>query len=275
MLVLEAWTAYVTGSLALLSDAGHLMVDLSGLAFAYWALRWAARPASDQATYGYYRAEVLAASLNGFLLIGVVAFVTVSAARRLSNPLEELATTQILIVAVIGLGANILAALFLHDHARTNINAQGAFLNVVGDALASLGVIIATLLVRWTGQTIYDTLVSFVVAGIIAWGAWSLLRSSLRILLELAPPHIDVDAVRNAVLAVDGVLDVHDLHVWTLTPGHHSASLHATVAPSQSDNHQILRRIEAVLSDEFELDHCTIQLEPPHATPSPMRGGPG
>ncbi len=266
MLILEVWAAIETGSLALWSDAGHLLVDLSGLAFAYWALRWASRPASDHATYGYYRAEVLAAGLNGFLLIGVVAGITISAVNRLAAPLEELATTQILIVAVIGLAANVLAAIFLHEHAQHNINAKGAFMNVMGDAIASLGVIAATLLVRWTGNTLYDTLISFVVAGIIAWGAWKLLGSSLHILLELAPPHINVESVRAAVEAVEGVADVHDLHVWTLTPGHHSVSLHATVENSHAQSHRTLRQIERVLSREFGLEHCTIQLEPPAVT---------
>ncbi len=263
VLILELWASWVTGSLALLSDAGHLFVDISGLLLAYMALRWAARPATPRATYGFYRAEVLAAAANGFLLLGVVLFIVGRAIERLNSPLEHLDTNIVLPVAIIGLLANLVAAKFLQTDAKDSINTRGAFLNVMGDALASLGVIASALLVRFTGDPIYDTLVSFVVAAIIGVAAVGLIRDTSSILLERTPSHIMADDVKRAVESVPGVVNVHDLHVWTLTPGRHSASLHATIATSHlTEFWEVTAAMEAMLAERFGLDHCTIQVEP-------------
>lgn len=263
ILAVELWGAWRTHSLALLSDAGHVLTDISGLVLAYLALRWASRPATPQASYGFYRAEVLAAGLNGFLLVGIVVFLVVRAVDRLRRPLADLDSTTVLVVAALGLLVNLVAALLLREGARENINARGAFLNVLGDAVASLGVIGSALLVRATGDPVWDTVVTFVVAAIIAYGAVGLLRSTTSILLETAPPHIDLAEVKRHVETVAGVVNVHDLHVWTLTPGRHSASLHVSIGREQVPRfHHVVRGIEALLAERFGLTHCTIQVEP-------------
>lgn len=261
--MVELWAAIVTGSLALLADAGHLLVDLSGLVLAYFALRLASRPADTQATFGYARAEVLAAAVNGLLIVGVAIAIVVRAWNRLQSPLAELDTDLVLIVATIGLLANILAAYLLEQGAKENINAKGAFLNVLGDALASLGVIVATLLVRFTGDTRYDTFVSFLVAAIIIVAAWGLLRGAVAVLLERAPPHLQPADIKRAVEGLDEVVNVHDLHVWTLTPGEHSLSMHVTISQDATGRfHQVIKQIEDLLMERFDLGHCTIQVEP-------------
>ncbi len=263
ILVVEVWGSIVTGSLALLSDAGHMLGDLSGLLIAYLALRWASRPATAQASYGFYRAEVLAAAVNGIILLGIVVFLASRAVQRIRSPLETLDTNVVLPVAVLGLLVNLLAAWLLHEDARENINTRGAFWNVLGDAVASVGVITSALLVRWTGDPLWDTLVTFFVAAIILYGAYGLLRSTMQILLEVAPPHIDLADVKRQVESLEGVVNVHDLHVWTLTPGKHSASLHVSIARDQIPTfHQVTKRIEGLLVDRFGLEHATIQVEP-------------
>lgn len=263
VLVVELWAAYVTGSLALLSDAGHLLVDLSGLVLAYFALLVASRPATPQATYGFFRAEVLAAAFNGLLLLGISGFILFRAWQRLQRPLPELDGTLILAVAVVGLIANLFAAKILHHDAQENINARGAFLNVLGDALASIGVIIGAVLIIVTGNTVWDTVVSVVVAVIIAYSAIRLIRSAVHILLEVAPPHMDLADVKRQVESLPSVVNVHDLHVWTLTPGRYSATLHVSIRRDRTPMfHEVIHEIENLLMERFGLDHCTIQVEP-------------
>ncbi len=275
VLIVEVWASIRTGSLALLSDAGHLLIDLSGLVLAYFALRWASRPATPQATYGFYRAEVLAAGINGVLLVGIVLFLVYRAFERLRDPLPELDTSLVLIVALIGLAANIIAALMLHRDAQENINTRGAYWNVLGDAVASVGVVFSALLVRWTGNSSWDTYVTFLVAAIIAYGALGLLRASASILLETAPPHLDMADVKRAVEGLGDVVNVHDLHCWTLTPGQYSLTMHVSIAAAAVPRfHHVIHDIEELLLERFELDHCTIQVEPEGADPESDRFDP-
>lgn len=272
---LEVYGAWRTGSLALLSDAGHMLIDLSGLVLAYFALRWASRPATPQATYGFYRAEVLAAGINGVLLVGIVLFLVSRAVARLRSPLEELDATFVLWVALVGLGANVLAALMLHRDAQESINTRGAYWNVLGDAFASIGVVLSALLVRWTGDPSWDTHVTFLVAGIIAWGAVGLLRSSMAILLETAPPHLDMEDVKRSVEGLPGVVNVHDLHCWTLTPGEYSLTMHVSIERgSIPEFHHVTHAIEELLAERFGLQHCTIQVEPEGQDPDSDRFDP-
>lgn len=261
--VAELWAGFRTGSLALLSDAGHVFVDMSGLVLAYFALRIASRPADPQATFGYARAEVIAAAINGLLVIGIGVAIVVGAVQRLRNPLEELDTRLAIIVAIIGLLANALAAYMLHGDAKENINARGAWVNVLGDTFASMGVILAMFLVRWTGMTIWDTIVSFVVAAIIFVASWSLLRGALAILFERAPPHLKPREIKQAVESLPDVVNVHDLHIWTLTPGNHSLTMHVSIRRQTIPRfHLVIRDIEDLLQERFGLGHCTIQVEP-------------
>ncbi len=262
LLVAEVWAGIAAHSLALLSDAGHVLTDISGLVLAMVALRWASRPATAKATFGYLRAEVLAAMANGILLTGVVVFIVLRAVDRLRHPVDSIDTTTVLVVAVVGLGINLLSARLLHQHAKHNINARGAYLDLVGDALSSVGVIVSTLIVRATGDVVWDTVVAFIVAGIIALGAANLLRSTFAILLERVPPGVDLDVVRKAMRDVDGVAEVTDLHVWTHTPGSHSLTAHVAIKPESAAAFQsILKEVEHVLAERFALEHCTIQIE--------------
>ncbi len=259
----ELWASLRTGSLALLSDAGHVFVDMTGLLLAYAALVLASKPATPRATYGFGRAEVLAAAINGLLVVGIAVAIVVGALIRLRNPLESLDTGLVLVVATIGLAANLVAAMFLRLDAKQNINSRGAFLNVLGDSLASLGVIVAGLLVWWTGNTLWDTVVSFLVAAIILFAAWNLLKGAVAILLERAPPHLHPQDIKRAVESIPEVRNVHDLHIWTLTPGHHSLSMHASIRRSATDRWlEAIESIEDLLMERFGLEHCTIQVEP-------------
>jgi cobalt-zinc-cadmium efflux system protein len=263
ILFLELGAAYTTGSLALLSDAGHILTDLSALTLAYFALRVASRPATAEATFGYLRAEVLAAFVNGLVLMGIVLFIVVRAFDRLADPLESLNTTVVLVVATLGLAVNLVAARLLHADAQHNINTRGAYLDVLADAVASVGVVVSALLVRFTGNLHWDTYVSFLVAGIISIGAIRLIRSASLILLEATPSHVDLTEVKRVVESVPGVVNVHDLHVWTLTPGQLSATLHVSILRDRIPSfHYLIRDIEGVLAERFGLHHCTIQVEP-------------
>ncbi len=263
ILIVEVWAAFETGSLGLLSDAAHALVDVTGLGLAYAALVLASRPASPQATYGYGRAEVLAAAINGILVIGIAIAIVWRASQRLQDPLESLDSELVLLVAAISLAVNVGAAYLLKRDAGENINSRGAFVNVLGDALASMGVLISALLVRITDNTIWDTLVSFLVAGIILFAAWGLLRGAVAILLERAPPHLAPVDIKAAVENLECVVNVHDLHVWTLTPGHHSLSMHVSITEEAAqDFARAIHEIESLLMQRFGLEHCTIQVEP-------------
>lgn len=278
MMIVEVWASVVTGSLALLSDAGHMLTDLSGLLLAYLALRMASRPATKNASFGFRRYEVLAAGANGVLLVGIAAFIVLRAIDRLQRPLESLDTGLVLAIAVLGLLANIVAAWLLRRDASHNINAEGAWWNVVGDAVASLGVIVATLAVRWTGDIHWDTYVSFLVAGIILAGAVGLLRRTSAILLETVPPGVDLDEIKRGVETLPGVVNVHDLHCWTHTPGEDSLTMHVSIDRDRIPVfHHVIRSIEDLLREKWELVHCTIQVEPEGEDPvsdhfDPVRG---
>lgn len=263
MMVVEAYVAWLTGSLALLSDAGHMLADLLGLLLAYAALRVASRPATHRASYGFARYEVLAAGANGFLLMALVLGLAWRALARLRSPVAELDTPVILAVAALGLAVNILAAWLLHRGAGENINARAALWNVLGDGLASLGVLVAIGIVHMTGDTRWDTYVTFAVAAIIFVAAARLLRQSASILLEAAPPGIDLAEMKEHVEALPGVVNVHDLHCWTLTPGNHSLTMHVTIDRSRLPRfHHVVHDIEHLLATRWGLRHCTIQAEP-------------
>ena len=263
MFGIEVWAGLKTGSLALLSDAGHLLVDMSGLALAYGALVLASRPASPQATFGHARAEVLAAAINGILVVIVALAIVARAVQRVRSPLDSLDTSLVLKVAVVGLLANIFAALVLRRDARQSINTRGAFVNVLGDGLASIAVIMSAILVAQTGDTRWDTFISFLVAGIILYAAWGLLRGAVMILLERAPPHLAPAEIKHAVEGLRDVVNVHDLHVWTLTPGQHSLSMHVSIRTDSTPRFQdVTEAIEELLRERFGLEHCTIQVEP-------------
>lgn len=265
LMVAEAVTAFRTGSLALLSDAGHMFTDVLGIGMALAALTATRRRSGDpQRTFGLYRLEVLAALANALLLSGVAVYVVIEAVRRFGDP-PEVRTGPMLAVAVLGLLANLVAFALLRPGARESINLQGAYLEVLGDLLGSLGVIAAALVIAGTGWWWVDPLVAVAIGLFILPRTWRLGRAALRILVQAAPEHLQVTAVHDRLVAVPGVAEVHDLHVWTLTSGMEVASAHLTVAPG-ADVATVLAAARTTLRDEFRIEHATLQIEP-GATP--------
>jgi cobalt-zinc-cadmium efflux system protein len=260
-MLVEAVAALVTGSLALLSDAGHMFTDVLGIAMALAAITAAGRAATDsQRTFGLYRLEVLAALANSVLLAAVAGFVVVQAVRRFTDP-PKVPAGSMLVVAIGGLIVNIVAFWLLRAGAKESINVRGAYLEVVGDLLGSVGVIIAALVIAFTGWLYADPIVAVVVALMILPRTFALGRSAVRILVQAAPEHLDVAVVRDRLAAVPGVCDVHDLHVWTLTSGMDVASAHLSLDPA-AELGTVLATAREALHDEFAIDHATLQVEP-------------
>ena len=260
-MVVEAVAALATGSLALLSDAGHMFTDVLGIAMALAAIHAAGRAATDsQRTFGLYRLEVLAALANAVLLTGVAGYVVIEAVRRFTAP-PEVPAGAMLIVATGGLVVNVVAFLLLHSGARESINVRGAYLEVVGDLLGSAGVIVAALVIGITGWAYADPIVAVLVALMILPRTYALGRSAVRILVQAAPEHLDVALVRDRLAAVPGVCDVHDLHVWTLTSGMDVASAHLSLEP-HAELGSVLVSAREALHEDFAIDHATLQVEP-------------
>ncbi|HEX5542911.1 MAG TPA: cation diffusion facilitator family transporter [Micromonospora sp.] len=260
-MVAEAVAAFATGSLALLSDAGHMFTDVLGIGMALAAITAAHRATNNpQRTFGLYRLEVLAALANAVLLSGVAIFVLFEAIRRFGNPPEVLAGPM-LIVAVAGLLANIGAFALLRSAAEESINVRGAYLEVLGDLLGSVGVIIAAGVIALTDWWWADPLVAVAIGLFILPRTWRLARAAIRILVQAAPAHLDVAAVRARLSAVPGVSDVHDLHVWTLTSGMEVASAHLTIE-ADAEVGTVLTDARLALQQEFQIDHATLQVEP-------------
>jgi cobalt-zinc-cadmium efflux system protein len=258
-LLVEAAGAVWTGSLALAADAGHMLTDVGGLALALFAIWIAARPPTPAKTYGYYRVEILAATVNALLLLVVAGVILVEAYHRLRVPRPVLGGPM-LAFALAGLGANLLAAWWLQRGARESLNVRAAYLEVLGDALSSLGVVVAALVVMGTGLTLVDPLVSALIALFIVPRTWRLLRQAVNVLLEGAPPHLDLAEIEAAMVGIPGVRRVHDLHVWTLTSGREAMSAHVVVADLR-ESERLLDALHAVLHADFGIDHTTIQLD--------------
>lgn len=259
-MLVEAVAALLTGSLALLSDAAHMFTDVLGIGMALAAMYAADRAgASTQRTFGLYRLEVIAALANAALLLGAALYVLVEAVRRLAEP-PEVRAGAMLAVAAAGLGANVAAFALLRRGARESINVRGAYLEVVGDLLGSVGVVLAAVVIALTGWTYADPIIAVAVALFILPRTWALGRAALRVLVQAAPEHLDVDAVRGTLRAVPGVTDVHDLHVWTLTSGMDVASAHLSVdAATELDT--VLATAREALHGAYQIEHATIQVE--------------
>ena len=263
-----AYTAFevigglLTNSLALLADAAHMLTDVGGLALALFATWIAQRPATPQKTYGYYRVEVLAATVNAVLLLGAGAYVLYEAFQRLQDP-PEVISTPVLVVAVIGLVVNLIGMRVLRGGAQVSLNLEGAFLEVLSDLLGSVAVIVAALVMWRTGWYYADPLASVVISVMIVPRTWRLLSSAVHVLLEGAPANVDLKQVEAALLALDEVEQVHDLHVWTLTSGLNALSAHVLVrgVDGLAGGQRALERMNALLRERFDLHHTTIQLE--------------
>ncbi|MGH6945054.1 MAG: cation diffusion facilitator family transporter, partial [Geminicoccaceae bacterium] len=251
----------LSGSLALLADAGHMLTDTASLALAWAAFRIARRPHDALRTYGYHRFQVLAAFVNGVALVAIVGWIGIEAARRLLEPIEVLGGLMITI-AVLGLLVNLAAFAILHGGARENLNVRGATLHVLGDLLGSIAAIVAALVILWTGWMPIDPLLSLLVAFLILRSAWFLIRKSGHILLEGSPDWLDVAELRAELTeAVPEVLDVHHVHAWLLTTERPLMTLHANVREG-ADYHAVLLAIRRFLEDRFGIGHATVQIEP-------------
>ncbi|WP_375758498.1 cation diffusion facilitator family transporter [Corallococcus exercitus] len=259
IMVAEAVGGFLTNSLALLSDAGHMLTDVSAMVLSLLALWFAGRPADLKKTYGYYRMEILSALLNGVLLLVITIFILMEAWERMRTPAPvELGTMSL--VAGIGLVANLAALGFLHQ--THSMNVRGAFLHVLGDTLSSVGVLIGAGIMWWTGWYIVDPIISVLISAIIVVGALRLVKDAVDVLLEAVPAHVDLEQVRDLMGKVPGVQAVHDLHVWTISSGMYALSAHLVVAdPMVCNNDDILSAVKHDLFDRFGIDHTTIQIE--------------
>ncbi len=259
-MVVEFVVGFSVNSLALISDAAHMGTDVLGLGMALAAITLASRPATQQRTYGLYRLEVLAALANGILLFAVAGYVLYEAIRRFSEP-PDVPGLPLLITAVIGLIINLISFRLLTAGSKESLNVKGAYLEVMGDLLGSIGVIAAAIILFTTGWAYADPIIGVGIGLFILPRTFKLTRQALRILLEVAPPEIDMEAVRADVLAVPGVEAIHDLHVWTITSGMESASGHI-VLKEGAEYGPVLDGVLAVLREKHHIDHATIQCEP-------------
>lgn len=261
ILVAEVAGGVLTGSLALLSDAAHIFLDMLALALSFAALRVAARPADDRHTYGFHRFQVLAALANGATLVVVAFGIFREAIQRFSEP-EPVLAGPMLVVAVAGLIINLVVARSLHDHDHDDLNVRSAFLHVLGDALSSLGVIIAGVVMLLTGWTLADPIASIVIGFVILVGSGRVLREALHILVEGTPAGLNPLDIAGAMRSDPHVLDVHDLHVWTVSPGYLALSAHVVVEDRLLGEAQALQEdLRRMLATRFSIRHSTLQME--------------
>jgi cobalt-zinc-cadmium efflux system protein len=257
--VFEAVTGYATGSLALLADAGHNLSDVFALAIALGASWLAQRPATAKRSFGFLRAEILAAFINAVSLVVIALLIGVEAIRRFGNP-PDVPGGWLIVVAALGIVINGAGAAVLARGGRDNLNLRASFIHLAGDALGSALVIIAGIIIITTGFEQADTIASLLLAVLILASAWGVLRDSTAILMEQTPAGIEPDDVRDAILSVSGVRSFHDLHIWTISSGFDALAAHVLVAQDE-DCHQRRRDLEQVLADRFGIQHTTLQVD--------------
>ena len=265
IMVAEVIGGLISGSLALLADAGHMLTDAAGVGLALLAAAFAARPATPGRTFGYMRFEILAAVINALLLFGVAGYVLVEAVRRFTAP-PELSTGVMLTVATVGLVANAGSLLLLRGGQQASLNLRGAYLEVLGDLLGSVAVILAAIVIRITGFTQADAIASAAIGLMILPRTWALLREAVDVLLEATPKGVDLAEVRQHINETPGVLEVHDLHAWTITSGLPVLSAHIVItddALADGGGGRVLDQLGECLAGHFDVEHCTFQLEAP------------
>lgn len=259
-MIAEVIGAFVTGSLALLSDAAHMMTDALALAISLVAIQVAKRAADRKRTFGYARFEILAAAFNALLLFGVAFYILYEAYLRLQAP-AEIQSTGMLVIAVLGLIVNLISMRLLSAASGESLNVKGAYLEVWSDMLGSIGVIIAAVLIMLTGWGWVDSVVAAAIGFWVVPRTWTLLKASMNVLLQGVPDGIDIDAVEQAIHAVPGVREVHDLHIWALTSGKNVLSTHLVVDPAPGSEQQVLAQVTELLHEQFDISHVTIQIE--------------
>jgi cobalt-zinc-cadmium efflux system protein len=250
---------WLTNSLALLTDAVHILTDIAALSLTLFALWIGSRPASGTKTFGYYRAEILAALLNGVALGVIVLFILAEAWRRVFAP-PQVAGGGMLVVAGLGLVVNLFVARRLREHQAHSLSLRGAYLHVLSDVFGSLGAVVAGLVVLATGWMAADAVASALIAALILIAAWALVREAVDVLMEAVPAHVDMETLRGALERVPGTDEVHDLHVWSLTTGRYALSAHAVVHAGATGD-RVLAAMAELCAREFHIDHVTIQIE--------------
>lgn len=260
-MVVEVVGGILSGSLALLADAGHMLTDSMALALAVFAFRVSSKPADGRRSYGYQRVQIIAAFVNGLSLLVIVGWILFEAVMRLFDPPEVFGSTM-LMVATAGLFVNIASFIVLHGGDQENLNIRGAALHVLGDLLGSVAAIIAAFVIIWTGWMPIDPILSVVVAMLILRSAWQLVKRSAHILLEGAPEWLDVDDMQAKIFAaVPEVSEIHHVHVWGLTPQHLMLTMHVVLPETVSAPTPVVRQVKSVLKSEFAIDHSTIEVE--------------
>ena len=260
-MIVEVIGGIISGSLALLADAGHMLTDTMALALAAVAFQVSKRPADAKLTYGYQRFQILAAFVNGLSLIVIVAWILYEAVDRFRNPTEILGNTMLLIAAI-GLLVNLVSFLVLHGGDRDNLNIRGAAIHVAGDLLGSVAAIIAALVIIYTGWTPIDPLLSVAVALLILRSAWVLVKRSAHVLLEGAPEWLDLDTMQERIISkVPTVIGIHHVHVWGLTPQDLMLTMHVRLQGAPTNPTECIRHIKAVLKDEYGIGHTTVEIE--------------
>jgi len=257
-LVVEVIGGWLANSLALLADAAHMLTDVGALGLSLFVAWFSRQPATPSKTFGYLRWEILAALINGAVLLVASGWILWESVARLRSP-EPIAGGLMLVVALGGLAVNAISVWLLHGHAHDSLNLRGAYLHVLGDLLGSVAAVIAAIAVRTFGWLHADPIASIVMTALIVRGAWKLVKEAVDVLLEATPRHIDAEALRTAMQQVKGVKDVHDLHVWTLTSGVVAMSAHA-VAPESKEHQRVLEHLHEAVGT-FGIRHATIQLE--------------
>ncbi len=259
MFLAEAVGGVLTGSLAVLADAGHLLSDVGSIGLALFAASLAARPAGGRMTFGYQRSEILAALVNGLLLVAVAIAIAYAAIGRLGNP-PAIEAGGVLGLGLLGLAGNLVATLVLARGGRGDVNLEGVLRHSAADALGSIGVVLAGVVVLAGGSSVVDPIVSLAISALILASSWRLIKEPVDVLMEAAPAGVDVDAAGAAICAEQGVRSVHDLHIWTVTSGFGALAAHVVVA-SDCDRDLVRARIERLLRDHFGIDHTTLQME--------------
>lgn len=256
-LLIETAAGFFSGSLALLSDAGHMLSDVLALLISLYAAYLMRKAPTAQRSYGYHRTEVLAALFNGMLLCVIVGIITLEALQRLYEP-HAVRSGAVIVVGAAGLAINLMVAWMLHGH--EDLNMKGAYYHVLADALGSVAAVISGILIYLTGWLNFDPILSLVIALLVLHSSWTLIRDSINILMESTPKHLDPGDIRQSLLGCAGVENIHDLHIWSLGSREHALSAHIVV-PTHSDPSEVRNRVEEVLRGRFQLSHTTLQVE--------------
>ncbi len=258
-LVAEVVGGFLTGSLALLADAGHMLTDVAGLGMALMAIQFAERPATPERTYGFYRVEILAALINAVVLIGISGYILYEAYHRFRNP-QQVQSGAMLGVATVGLVVNLIGIRLLRSASEESLNMKGAYYEVLSDMLTSIGVIVAAIIMLTTGWYYADPIISAGIGLFILPRTWMLLKDAVGVLLEGTPSDVNVASLRESIAGVHGVASVHDLHVWSLTSGVNAMSVHAVLA-NHALHDEVLAAVQKKVTSEFKISHATVQVE--------------